>query len=130
MGLLRKCGSASVVSDGFPLDLNISCVVALQYDPNWQELVTTVAAATTTAAPATTTTAPATTTLDTKELGGDNDGNAVNLEACFGECDNHDQCAEGLYCFQRENGEPIPGCHGSGSGDNWDYCVSAIYHAI
>ena len=44
------------------------------------------------------------------------------LQACTGECDADDQCAKGLVCFQRENGETIPGCTGSGSGDTWDYC--------
>ena len=32
------------------------------------------------------------------------------------------QCAAGLRCFQRSNGETIPGCFGPGGGSNWDYC--------
>jgi hypothetical protein len=39
-----------------------------------------------------------------------------------GECDDDGQCAVGLLCFQRTNGEDIPGCSGPGSGLDWDYC--------
>ena len=55
-------------------------------------------------------------------MSGGNDGNAKNLKACIGECDNDGQCAAGLKCFQRSNGEAIPGCKGSGAGKDWDYC--------
>ena len=57
-------------------------------------------------------------------LSGGNDGNAKNLKACTGECDNDGQCAYGLKCFQRSHGEPIPGCWGKGGGATWDYCYS------
>merc|ERR1719350_39704 len=56
------------------------------------------------------------------ELSGGNNGSAKDLKACTGECDNDGQCAAGLKCFQRENGETIPGCKGNGAGKNWDYC--------
>jgi len=56
------------------------------------------------------------------ELSGGNDDKAKNLEACTGECDNDEQCKPGLKCFQRSNGETIPGCKGSGGGKDWDYC--------
>jgi hypothetical protein len=55
-------------------------------------------------------------------LSGGNDGNAKNLKACKGECDKDSQCAAGLKCFQRSNGEPIPGCKGPGHAKDWDYC--------
>lgn len=55
-------------------------------------------------------------------LRGPNNGRAKNLPACFGECDSDGQCLPGLKCFQRDNGEKIPGCRGSGSGRDWDYC--------
>ena len=55
-------------------------------------------------------------------LSGSNDNDAVNLASCTGECDADEQCASGLFCFQRESGEPIPGCTGTGEGDDWDYC--------
>merc|ERR1712048_1523277 len=55
-------------------------------------------------------------------LSGTNDGNAKNLKACTGECDNDGQCSSGLKCFQRSHGEPIPGCTGAGGGPDWDYC--------
>ena len=56
------------------------------------------------------------------ELSGENDESATNLEACTGECDKNADCAGSLECFQRELGEPIPGCTGGGSAPNWDYC--------
>ena len=55
-------------------------------------------------------------------LSGTNDAKAMNLKACTGECDGDWQCSYGLKCFQREHGEPIPGCYGKGGGANWDYC--------
>ena len=54
-------------------------------------------------------------------MSGGNDNNAKNLQACIGECEDG-QCALGLKCFQRSNGEAIPGCKGSGAGTDWDYC--------
>ena len=57
-----------------------------------------------------------------KPLGGGNSGSATNLQACTGECDADSQCASGLKCYQRENGETIPGCYGAGGGPTWNYC--------
>ena len=56
------------------------------------------------------------------ELSGGNYDSATDLHACIGECDADSQCATGLKCFQRSNGEKIPGCMGSGGGKDWDYC--------
>merc|ERR1719271_1401797 len=56
------------------------------------------------------------------ELSGGNDNDATGLEACIGECDNDGQCKDGLKCFQRDDGETIPGCTGPGAGKDWDYC--------
>ena len=56
------------------------------------------------------------------QFSGGNSETASNLQACNGECDNDSQCASGLKCFQRDNNEQIPGCVGSHSGDDWDYC--------
>ena len=42
------------------------------------------------------------------ELSGGNNG-GTELEACTGECDRDSDCVAGLKCFQRSNGEPIPG---------------------
>ena len=50
-----------------------------------------------------------------------------SLEACIGECDHDVDCKAGLKCFQREHGEAIPGCSGSGGGGNWDYCYDPNY---
>jgi len=63
------------------------------------------------------------------ELSGDNDNTAKNLTACTGECDNDDQCAVGLKCFQRQKGETIPGCIGTGKGKKWDYCYNPNWQA-
>merc|ERR1719409_2333066 len=57
-----------------------------------------------------------------KTLSGGNSGSAKNLQRCVGECDADSQCAYGLKCFQRKEGEPIPGCKGNGGGKDWDYC--------
>ena len=56
------------------------------------------------------------------QLSGGNDNRAKNLKACTGECDADAQCAPGLKCFQRQNGERIPGCSGKGASPIWDYC--------
>jgi len=56
------------------------------------------------------------------ELSGGNDSAKRTLQACIGECDADAQCAAGLKCFQRSNGEEIPGCHGPGHAKDWDYC--------
>ena len=54
--------------------------------------------------------------------GGDANGVGVNLQACTGECDTDAECAPGLRCFNRQDGEAIPGCTGPGGGPSWDYC--------
>ena len=61
------------------------------------------------------------------ELSGGNSGSATNLQACTGECDADSQCASGLKCFQRSDGETIPGCKGNGNGKDWDYCYDPSY---
>ena len=60
---------------------------------------------------------------ETKLSGSNLNTNTVegSLQACIGECDKDVDCATGLLCFQRSNGEDIPGCTGDGGGDNW--CV-------
>lgn len=58
------------------------------------------------------------------ELSGTNDNQAKGLQNCVGECDSDSQCADGLICFQRSNGESIPGCMGEGGGPAWDYCYN------
>jgi len=65
-----------------------------------------------------------------KELSGKNDSKAKNLKACTGECDGDKQCAMGLRCFERSNGEKIPGCKGAGGGKDWDYCYNPLNGGI
>jgi len=45
-----------------------------------------------------------------------------NLGACHNKCTGHWSCRSGLSCFKRNAGHTIPGCFGSGGGDDWDYC--------
>jgi len=57
-----------------------------------------------------------------KEISGINDGDLTDLDTCTNECDAN-QCAHGLTCFQRQNGEKIPGCKGGvGIAQDWDFC--------
>jgi transforming growth factor-beta-induced protein len=50
---------------------------------------------------------------------------AYPLGECQGDCDADEECDGGLVCFQRDGGDPVPGCLG-GEDDNsrTDYCVS------
>jgi len=47
-------------------------------------------------------------------------------DACYGDCDNNEDCNKGLQCFQRERGDStqVPGCAVGGAGDipGADYC--------
>ena len=43
------------------------------------------------------------------------------LQNCQGDCDNDNECAPGLKCYQRSGVEPVPGCAGAGYSGN-DYC--------
>ncbi|KAL7482816.1 hypothetical protein ACHAW6_012959 [Cyclotella cf. meneghiniana] len=47
---------------------------------------------------------------------------------CQGDCNSDDDCADGLKCFSRGNGEvtAVPGCESGGEGDlaGMDYCYS------
>ena len=47
---------------------------------------------------------------------------AHSLGECQGDCDNDDDCAIGLVCFQKNN-VPVPGCVGEGSLTT-EYCVN------
>ena len=47
------------------------------------------------------------------------------LGECKGDCDDDGDCQSGLYCYQRDPYEPIPGCDGVGESDGsrTDYCT-------
>jgi len=45
-----------------------------------------------------------------------------SLKLCEGDCDTDSNCAGKLKCFQRSNGEPVPGCIGFGIRE-YDYCI-------
>lgn len=46
------------------------------------------------------------------------------LGECEGDCDNDEECDDGLYCMQRSPGDYVPGCRGSIFVEA-DYCVQA-----
>ncbi len=46
------------------------------------------------------------------------------LNLCEGDCDGDGNCARGLVCFQRREGQPVPACSGTPHEDD-DYCVPA-----
>ena len=47
------------------------------------------------------------------------------LGKCAGDCDSDSQCADGLFCFHRDETEPIPTslCNEGVLNNGWDYCV-------
>mmetsp|Transcript_66284 Transcript_66284/g.158154 ORF Transcript_66284/g.158154 Transcript_66284/m.158154 type:complete len:654 (+) Transcript_66284:102-2063(+) len=45
-----------------------------------------------------------------------------NMAQCQGDCDGDEDCAGGLMCKQRDNGESVPGCSGGLSWPQMDYC--------
>jgi len=54
--------------------------------------------------------------------GDDNDpDHAFPLMSCQGDCDEDEDCAEGLHCFKRDEYEEVPGCQGKGNKGS-DYC--------
>ena len=54
-----------------------------------------------------------------------NNGWESGLGECEGDCDQDDDCASGLKCFQRSGLTPVPGCLGSGVRDI-DYCYNPL----
>jgi len=46
------------------------------------------------------------------------------LGLCEGDCDSNNDCSDGLTCFQRDAGDPVPGCVGGESvGVGTDFCI-------
>jgi 6-phosphogluconolactonase (cycloisomerase 2 family) len=51
---------------------------------------------------------------------------AFPLGKCQGDCDVDEECEGSLVCFQRDGGDPVPGCLGGEDDESrTDYCVSA-----
>lgn len=49
---------------------------------------------------------------------------AFPLQRCQGDCDTDSDCAEGLFCFQRNSNQAVPGCIGGETNPMMtDYCV-------
>ena len=48
------------------------------------------------------------------------------LGECEGDCRDDSDCQHGLVCFQRDKGDPLPGCRGDINGSRTDYCVNPI----
>jgi len=59
--------------------------------------------------------------VEIEDVAGDLDDDEL-LGKCEGDCDDDDECAENLVCFQRDADEPVPGCGGSPQS-GWDYCI-------
>ena len=63
-----------------------------------------------------------------------NDGNWKNendclhpFDICKGDCDNDDDCAGDLICYQRGRNQAVPGCSGGElNGSLFDYCIRPI----
>jgi hypothetical protein len=49
------------------------------------------------------------------------DGDGGPYGKCGGDCDGNSDCQSGYECFQRDEGDAVPGCTGGFEG--WDYCV-------
>ena len=66
--------------------------------------------------------------LDTIKLVNRGSTPSYPLTKCQGDCDSDSHCADGLKCFQRSNGEAIPGCHGTSSDmpSTYDVCTEFI----
>jgi hypothetical protein len=57
-------------------------------------------------------------------FGGTPPADKLPLGLCQGDCDNDDQCLPHLYCFQRDEGEAVPGCQGGLlDSSRQDYCI-------
>jgi len=51
-----------------------------------------------------------------------NVGREKNLGECEGDCDRNRDCVGDLICYQREEGDPLPGCEGTPSSKT-DFCI-------
>lgn len=56
---------------------------------------------------------------------GNNGGRGFPLGECQGDCDNDEECQDGLMCQQRSSGDPVPGCVGSWLTET-DFCVKKV----
>ena len=61
------------------------------------------------------------------EIAGQNGSpaSAFPLGLCQGDCDDDDECGEGLVCLQRGRGDPVPGCSYNRLDFTTDFCVPA-----
>jgi len=59
------------------------------------------------------------------EIVGQDGKGAFPLGLCQGDCDNDDECQEGLVCLERNPGDPVPGCAGDNLDSTTDFCVAA-----
>ena len=45
------------------------------------------------------------------------------MDACLGDCDSDDECADHLLCFQRDANDIVPGCIGGAEYElGTDFC--------
>jgi len=45
------------------------------------------------------------------------------LRECAGQCYLDGDCAAGLFCQVREDGENVVGCTGTPASDSYNYCI-------
>ena len=55
--------------------------------------------------------------------GNNGDFSVYPLPLCGGECDTDTDCEGDLVCFQRNRGDPVPGCSGNDFTSRGDYCI-------
>jgi len=65
---------------------------------------------------------PYPTYLAMRKKNGGNPKKGETLGLCEGDCDDDDDCQEGLVCFKRKELDPVRGCDGKGTWSK-DYCV-------
>lgn len=71
--------------------------------------------------------------LQLMAFGGEPDASRFPLQLCQGDCDEDDECDDGLVCFQRDAPPPggtwpeVPGCIGGGDfAAQTDFCIALV----
>lgn len=52
---------------------------------------------------------------------------AFPMNLCEGDCDEDADCTGNLVCFQRDDGDNVPGCTGIADADGTDYCCDTSF---
>jgi hypothetical protein len=68
------------------------------------------------------------TQIPVQNFGGHPPVDLLPLQLCQGDCDSDTDCAAGLYCFQRDSNQTVPGCIGAERDiEKTDYCTFDPY---